>query len=94
MSPFTGFHLDLHLRVTTLTQRCGWLAVVEYEIRVEGALDDHWSAWFEGLELASQPGGVTVIAGEVADQAMLHGLLAKVRDLGVPLISVHRVDPL
>jgi hypothetical protein len=79
--------------VTTLTHLCGWLAVVEYEIRVEGALDDHWSAWFEGLELASQP-GVTVIAGEVADQAMLHGLLAKVRDLGVPLISVHRVDPL
>jgi len=80
--------------VTTLTQRCGWLAGVEYEIRVDGALDDHWSAWFEGLELRSQPGGVTVIAGEVADQAMLHGLLAKVRDLGLPLISVHRIDPL
>jgi hypothetical protein len=80
--------------VTTLTQRCSWLTVVEYEIRVEGALDDHWSAWFEGMEVTSQPGGVTVIAGEVADQAMLHGLLAKVRDLGVPLISVHRIDPL
>jgi hypothetical protein len=64
-----------------------------YEIRVQGVLDPHWSAWFEGLELRSEPGGVTVLAGPVADQAALHGLLARVRDLGLPLLSVHRIDP-
>jgi hypothetical protein len=56
-------------------------------------LDRHWSAWFEGLELRSEPGGVTVLAGPVADQAALHGLLVKVRDLGLPLLSVRRIDP-
>jgi hypothetical protein len=56
-------------------------------------LDRHWSAWFEGLELRSEPGGVTVLAGPVADQAALHGLLAMVRDLGLPLLSVRRIDP-
>jgi hypothetical protein len=64
-----------------------------YEIRVRGVLDSHWSAWFEGLEFRSEPGGVTVLAGPVIDQAALHGLLAKVRDLGLPLLSVRRVDP-
>ena len=56
-------------------------------------LDRHWSAWFEGLELRREPGGVTVLAGPVADQAALHGLLVKVRDLGLPLLSVRRIDP-
>jgi hypothetical protein len=56
-------------------------------------LDRHWSAWFEGLELRGEPGGVTVLAGPVADQAALHGLLARVRDLGLPLLSVRRIDP-
>ncbi|HEY2958958.1 MAG TPA: hypothetical protein VGM21_12240 [Actinomycetota bacterium] len=64
------------------------MTAVRYEIRVRGVLDRRWSAWFDGLELSSEPGGVTVIAGEVADQAALHGLLAKVRDLGLPLLSV------
>ena len=49
-----------------------------YEIRVLAVLDRHWSAWFEGLELRREPGGVTVLAGPVTDQAALHGLLAKV----------------
>jgi hypothetical protein len=61
---------------------------VRYEIRVRGVLDPRWSGWFDGLELRGEPGGVTVIAGEVADQAALHGLLAKARDLGLPLLSV------
>ena len=56
-------------------------------------LDEHWSAWFDGLQITSEPDGLTLIAGPVTDQAALHGLLAKVRDLGVPLISVHRVGP-
>jgi hypothetical protein len=64
-----------------------------YEIRVRGVLDDHWSAWFEGLELRSEPGGVTVLAGPVADQAALHGLLARVGDLGLVLLCVRRIDP-
>jgi hypothetical protein len=64
-----------------------------YEIRVRGVLDRHWSAWFEGLELRSEPGGVTALTGSVVDQAALHGLLAKVGDLGLPLLSVRRIDP-
>ena len=64
-----------------------------YEIRVQGVLDRHWSAWFEGLKLRSEPDGVTVLVGPVADQAALHGLLARVRDLGLPLLSVRRIDP-
>jgi hypothetical protein len=64
------------------------VTAVRYEIRVRGVLDRSWSAWFDGLQLGSEPGGVTVIVGEVADQAALHGLLAKVRDLGLPLLSV------
>jgi hypothetical protein len=64
-----------------------------YELRVQGVLEPRWSAWFEGLELRSEPGGVSVLAGPVADQAALHGLLAKIRDLGLPLLSVRRLDP-
>ena len=64
-----------------------------YEIRVRGVLDRHWSAWFEDLELGSEPGGVTVIAGPVTDEAALHGLLARIGDLGLPLLSVRRIDP-
>jgi hypothetical protein len=67
---------------------------VHYELCIEGVLDSRWSSWFDGLQITSQPdSGATVIAGAVADQAALHGLLAKVRDLGLPLISVRRVDP-
>ena len=61
-----------------------------YEIRVEGHLDGVWGDWFEGMSLARGPGGVTVLAGPVADQAALHGLLARVRDLGLVLVSVTR----
>jgi hypothetical protein len=64
-----------------------------YELRVQGVLDDRWSAWFEGLQLRSDQAGQTTIAGPVTDQAALHGLLAKIRDLGLPLLSVRRLDP-
>jgi hypothetical protein len=63
-----------------------------YEIRVKGILDQRWSAWFEDLEVSSD-GEETVISGPVADQAALHGLLTKVRDLGLFLISVRHLDP-
>jgi hypothetical protein len=63
-----------------------------YEIRVEGVLDSRWSSWFEDLQLTSE-GGRTLIAGPVPDQAALHGLLARIRDLNLPLISVQRIQP-
>ena len=65
-----------------------------YEIRVAGVLDASWSAWFEGLVVTSDSQlGQTVIAGPVADQAALHGVLTKVRDMGLTLLAVHRVGP-
>ena len=64
-----------------------------YELRVQGTLDSRWSAWFDGLRVTSDQAGQTTIAGPVTDQAALHGLLAKVRDLGLPLLEVRRIDP-
>jgi hypothetical protein len=63
-----------------------------YEIRLTGRLDEHWTAWFDGLIVSHESDGNTVISGEVVDQAALHGLLQRVRDLGLPLVSVRRVD--
>ena len=65
---------------------------MHYEIRVKGVLDSRWSAWFDGLQVGSDDRDVTTIAGEVRDQAALHGLLAKVRDLGLELLAVDRTD--
>jgi len=62
-----------------------------YEIRFKGHLDDRWSAWFEGLTITLEDNGDTLLTGPVIDQAALHGLLKKVRDLGLLLISVNRV---
>jgi hypothetical protein len=59
-----------------------------YEFRIEGHLDQHWSPWFGGLALTHEDDGTTTLRGVVQDQAELHGLLAKVRDLGITLISV------
>ena len=65
-----------------------------YEIRVAGVLDAGWSAWFDELEVTSDDQlGQTVIAGPVADQAALHGVLARIRDLGLTLIAVRRIEP-
>ena len=64
---------------------------VQYEIRVAGVLDGRWADWFNGLQISSQD-EETVIYGLVADQSALHGLLTKVRDLGLCLISVRRLD--
>jgi hypothetical protein len=66
---------------------------MHYQIRVKGGLDRRWSAWFDGLHVASDDRGQTTIAGPVADQAALHGLLAKIRDLGLELLEVRRIDP-
>jgi hypothetical protein len=63
-----------------------------YEIRVQGHLDEHWAAWFGGLTLVREDDGTTTLRGAVRDQAELHGLLAKVRDLGALLLSVYAGD--
>jgi hypothetical protein len=68
-------------------------APVRYEIRVKGHLDTRWAAWFDGLALSHGSDGTTVLRGPVVDQAALHGLLSRVRDLGLPLISLIQVDP-
>ena len=59
-----------------------------YRLRVDGHLDDHWSAWFGDLTLTHEHDGTTILSGPVSDQAELHGLLMKVRDLSLTLISV------
>ena len=59
-----------------------------YEIRLKGHLDSRWAAWFDGLSLTNENDGTTIICGPVADQSALHGLLQKVRDLGLPLVSI------
>ena len=64
-----------------------------YEIRLKGHLDDRWAEWFEGLTITLEEDGNTLLTGPVIDQAALHGLLKKVRDLGLPLVSVSSVEP-
>jgi ketosteroid isomerase-like protein len=63
-----------------------------YEIRVQGALDARWSAWFAGLDVCNRASGETTLTGLIRDQSELHGVLAKVRDLGLPLVEVRRLD--
>ena len=72
----------------THRQRAEW-----YEIRLKGHLAARWVAWFEGLSLTHESNGTTCIHGPVIDQAALHGLLQRVRDIGLPLLSVRQVDP-
>ena len=64
-----------------------------YRIRLQGHLGRRWAQWFEGWSIALEDGGNTVLTGPVADQAQLHGLLRRVRDLGMPILSVVQVEP-
>ncbi len=64
-----------------------------YEIRVEGVLTDRWSGWFHGLIIRQESEGETLLSGPLTDQAALHGVLIKIRDLGLPLISLIRLAP-
>ena len=64
-----------------------------YEIRLAGHLSSQWADWFEGLTITLEEDGNTLLTGPVADQAALHGLLKKVRDVGLPLLSVNSVEP-
>ncbi len=68
-----------------------WPAV--YQIRLEGHLGHAWTSWFAGLSIELEDNGDTLLTGAVVDQAALHGVLKRVRDLGVPLVSVNRLDP-
>jgi hypothetical protein len=65
---------------------------VRYRLRVRGQLGPQWSNWFEGLNVETVPGGDTTLTGSLPDQAALHGLLARVRDIGLTLISVETLD--
>jgi len=64
-----------------------------YQIRIKGHLGRQWTDWFEGLTITLEEDGETLLTGPVVDDAALHGLLKKVRDLGMPLLSVNRVEP-
>ena len=67
--------------------------VTIYQIRLQGHLGDQWTAWFEGMTIILEDNGGTMITGSVTDQSALHGLLKKVRDLGMPLLSVICIEP-
>jgi hypothetical protein len=64
-----------------------------YKIRIKGHLDSQWTDWFEGLTVTLEEDGNTLLTGPLVDQAALHGVLKKVRDLGMPLVSVCPVQP-
>lgn len=66
---------------------------MRYEIRVENGIDRHWSSWFDGMRITPEPDGVTLIEGRVTDQAALHGVLTRVCNLGLILVSVRRIEP-
>src|SRR5579871_2920591 len=94
----TGHHIGAHCPSVTTDNRStddagpasarDRTGTPEYEIRVKGHLGQGWAAWFDGLTLTALDDGTTVISGPVVDQAALHGLLQKLRDVGIPLISL------
>ena len=62
-----------------------------YEIRIQGHLDQHWAAWFDGLAISYESDGSTLLRGPLVDEAALHGVLIKVRDLALPLLAMNRI---
>jgi hypothetical protein len=96
--PFVCRQIDIHLLycnqlfADTTGQVDSMRTPTFYEIRVQGHIGGSWSSWFEGLSLRHKEDGETVLRGALADQAALHGVLMRIRDLNLPLVSVHRVD--
>jgi hypothetical protein len=66
---------------------------MKYHVRIQGELGQEWADWFGGAAISREDAGVTLLTCEVPDQAALHGLLRKLRDLGLPLLSVNRLEP-
>jgi hypothetical protein len=64
-----------------------------YQIRIKGHLDDHWSDWFDHMTITNAANGETILCGSLPDQAALHGVLIKIRDLGLPLLAVTTIAP-
>jgi hypothetical protein len=86
-------HISSYISIMSETTTGDHREAGRYEIRLKGRLDPRWAAWFDGLSLTHESDGTTLISGLVADQAALHGLLQRVRDIGLPLISVTRIEP-
>jgi hypothetical protein len=76
-----------------VSPKTGPVQPTAYQIRIKGHLGRQWTDWFGGLTITLEDNGDTLLTGPVADQAALHGLLKKVRDLGTPLVSVNRIEP-
>lgn len=76
-----------------MTSAQPWSRPQVYEIRFQGHLSSYRAQMFEGLEMVREPGGETILTGPVLDQAALHGILNRIRDLGVPLLSVRQLSP-
>jgi hypothetical protein len=76
--------------LNSTTDSCGPLA---YQIRLKGQLDSEWIEWFGGLSITQEDNGTTLLSGLAIDQAALHGLLKKVRDLGLTLLSINPIEP-
>ena len=64
-----------------------------YEIKIKGHLNESWADWFEGFTFIHETDGTTALNGKIIDQAALHGILKKIRDLGLPLLSINQIDP-
>jgi hypothetical protein len=90
-----GHHIRFYGPIMSSTDAAigRWDDAGRYEIRLKGHLDARWAAWFDGLTLTQDNDGTTTVRGAIVDQAALHGLLQRVRDIGLPLMSVTRIDP-
>jgi hypothetical protein len=93
----TGHMMTGHNRHRVMSNKCNPKTDIGqptvYQIRLQGQLGRQWTDWFGGLTITLEDNGDTLLTGPVVDQAALHGLLKKVRDLGMPLLSVNRVAP-
>ena len=86
-------HISSYVSIMSETATGSHHEAGRYEIRLKGHLDSRWATWFDGLTLTTCSDGTTTIHGPVVDQAALHGLLQRLRDTGLPLISVTQLDP-